>query len=64
MQCTLRKKARADIDLVADVRKDLSLDGLGLVSDLGTLNIDQVKLHSETSPNPPLDVPSGFEPWS
>ena len=60
----LKKKAYADVDLVAEVRKDSRLDGLGLVSDLGTLNVDQVKLNFETSPKPPLDVPPGFEPWS
>ena len=60
----MRKKACAEVDLMAEVRKDLGLDGLGLVSDLGTLNVDQVKLNSETSPNPPLDVLSSFEPWS
>ena len=38
MQCTLRKKAGAYVDLMAKVRKDLGLDGLGLVSDLDTLN--------------------------
>ena len=43
MQCTLRKKAGADVDLVAKMRKYLGLDGLGLVHDLGTSNIDQVK---------------------
>ena len=57
-------ETHANIDLVVEVRKDLGLDGLGLVSDLGTLNIDQVKLNFEASPNPPLDVPPGFEPWS
>ena len=64
MQCTLRNKACADVDLMAKVRKDLELDGLNLVSDLGTLNVDQVKLNFETSPNPSLDIPPGFEPWS
>ena len=38
MQCILRKKVGADVDLMAEVRKDLGLDGLGLVSDFGTLN--------------------------
>ena len=64
MQCTLRKKARVDVDLVAKVGNDLGLDGLDLVSDLGTLNVDQVKLNSETNPNPPLDVLPSFELWS
>ena len=64
MQCTLRKKARANVDLVEEVRKDLGLDGLDLVSDLGTLNVDQVKLNFETSPNPCSNILLGFEPWS
>ena len=64
MQCTLRKKARADVDLVVGVRKDLGLNGLDLVSDLDMLNVDQVKLISQTSLNPSVDIPPSFEPWS
>ena len=49
----LEKVLRADVDLKVEVRKDLGLDGLGLVSDLNMLNVDQVKLNSKTSPDPP-----------
>ena len=52
----MRKKAHVDTDLVAEVRKDMGLDVLSLMSDLGMLNIDQVKLNYDTSPNPHLDV--------
>ena len=60
MHGMLRKKSRDEEKLVAEVRRDLGLEELGLVRNLEDTSLGQVAIVSKTSPTTSFGRPSKY----